>query len=307
MDLLITGTDGFIGGYLKDYFISYGHNVVGTVFDREPIGNEVKLDITKTISFQNLPQTRFDAIIHSIGIVDQTAPKKLLFAVNAEGTNNLLSWAKDIDFNHLLYLSSISVYGRRAMGQNRTETKTKRYEGRFSIAYGRSKAKAEKYIEESGLNYTILRLPAVLGAKDTFLSPSIISALKADKFYFAGKKDHLVSTLYIKNLGSILKKILDIGPLNDAFNCTDYHVSWKEFVGEFAKNLDVPLVIKRKSMLSILTHLGDKNYIYMMVNSYFGAHFPSDKLKQLIDFELSFPWQDGVKEAVNNYFTNLTK
>lgn len=302
LEILITGTDGFIGNYLKQYLKSNGSEVFGTVFIREPLENEVKFDIRKTEEFDKLPKRQFEVIIHTIGLIDQTAPKKRLFEINAEGTKKMLDWAMKNGCQHFIQLSSISVYGFKTMGENRTEDRTKRSQGRLMVPYGPSKAKAEIYIEESGLNYSILRLPSVLGEKDTFISPSIIPRLKNGTFFFSGKKnDKLFSTLYVKNLGPIIKKLINVGPLNNAFNCTDYQITWYEFVEEFAKNLNIELIPRKKSFLTLLTHLKDKNYLYLLTNSYYGAHFPNDKLKEKIGFEPEYPWQEGVKEAINGY------
>jgi len=161
--------------------------------------------------------------------------------------------------------------------------------------------KAERYFEKSGLPYTILRLPTVLGGNDTFVSQAIIPRLQNGTFYFAGKRDPQFSLLYVKNLGPIVRRLIEIGPQNDVFNCTDHSITWKEFIAEYAWILQIPLPDQKKSILSMLRQIQDKKYVYMMVNSYFGAHFPNEKLMQRIQFTPPFPWQAGVSEAIAAY------
>jgi nucleoside-diphosphate-sugar epimerase len=72
MNILITGTDGFIGSYLKEYFESKGYNVIGTVFFREAGEKEYHVDFTDLKDFNVLPEENFDIVIHTVGIVDQT-------------------------------------------------------------------------------------------------------------------------------------------------------------------------------------------------------------------------------------------
>ncbi len=230
MKIMITGTDGFVGETLKKYFQEKGYNVFGTVFMRDALENEVRFDIQKTKEFEKLPKENFDVIIHTAGIVDQTVPKKIMFNVNAEGTQRMLDWGKANGCNHFIQMSSVSVYGLKTNGEYRSEEKTKRYDGPLAIPYMRSKAKAERYIEKSGINYTILRLPAVLGRNDSYLSPAIIPRLKDGKFYFCGNDDKLFSVLFVKNLPAIIEKVIKAGPLNDVFNCVDHHVHWHEFI-----------------------------------------------------------------------------
>ena len=56
MELLITGTDGFMGQVLKDYFQSRGDSVFGTVYMREALENEIHFDIRKDQEFKKLPR-----------------------------------------------------------------------------------------------------------------------------------------------------------------------------------------------------------------------------------------------------------
>jgi len=127
----------------------------------------------------------------------------------------------------------IKVYGLRTMGVNHTEANTPRYTGRFFISYGRSKAKTEQYIEQAQIPYTLLRCPSVMGGNDTFTSQAIIPRLQNNTFFFASFKIPLFSMLYVKNLGSIIHRLIEVGPENDAFNCTDFSVPWKEFILQY--------------------------------------------------------------------------
>ena len=300
MKILITGSDGFIGSYLKTYLEKRGHIITGTVFQRSASNNEIELDVRLIENFEKLRNKTFDVIINTIGIVDQKQPKKLMFAVNFEGTKRLIDWSLDIGCKHFIQISSIAVYGLKTIGEYRTEESTKRYEGKFAIPYMRSKAKAEKYIESSGISYTLLRLPAVLGRNDTVLSSTIISRIQQRKFFFSGKKDRMISTLYIQNLGSLIEKVLKIGPKNDFFNCTDYHIKWTEFIQEYKKKLLIKENYSKKSIFSAFTHFNDKNYLLMITYSKFGSHFPNEKIRREFNWELEFKWQDGVSEAVQS-------
>ncbi|MFX0148571.1 MAG: NAD-dependent epimerase/dehydratase family protein [Candidatus Hodarchaeota archaeon] len=303
--ILITGTDGFIGSYLKKFFLENGYKVFGTVFLRQPNDNEIKIDFCKKQEFEKLPKRDFKFIIHTIGIVDQTVAKKLIKDVNATGTKLICNWALNRNCNHFIFISSVSAYGYRLLGENRTERETKRNWGIFGIPYMKSKAKAERYVEQSGLNYTILRLPPVIGKGDTFLSPAIIPKLLNGTFFFCSKKDRKYSTLYIKNLGPILKKIIESPPSCDIFNCTDFQITWKRLVEEYVKHLGINLTEQYKPLLSVFRNYNDKDYLLMIFFSRFGCQYPNDKLKIKYNFNPIFSWKDGVKEAVDNYLQNL--
>ncbi len=304
--VLITGTSGFVGRYLKNHLKSQGYLILGTVRSKEPLDDEIKVDITKIQDFNKLPQNHFQIIIHTAGIMaHKKVPRKKYFEINAEGTKNLIEWAKQNECNHFIQMSTVAVYGRGALGEDMKEDETKRINGRLSLPYGLSKARAEECLEQSGVGYTILRSPSILGEKDTFIGPSIIPQFQKDgTFYFYGKKDHKFSTLYIKNLGVIIEKLIQKGPLNDVFNCTDYTITWREFIEEFSKYLNIKLHPKKKSFFSFLWHVRNKSIQYLFANSYSGSHFSNEKLKNAINFKPTYPWQDGVKEVIDNFLKN---
>ena len=110
----------------------------------------------------------------------------------------------------------------------------------------------------------------------------------------------MISTLYIQNLGSLIEKVLEIGPKNDFFNCTDYHIKWADFIQEYTKKLSINMNYSKKSFLSVFTHFKDKGYLLMITYSKFGAHFPNEKIKRIFNWDPKFTWQDGVSEAVQS-------
>ena len=62
--ILITGTDGFIGSYLKNYLENKGFRIYGTVFRRNAKENEYKIDIRSIRSLDELQENNFDVIIN---------------------------------------------------------------------------------------------------------------------------------------------------------------------------------------------------------------------------------------------------
>ncbi len=298
MKILITGSDGFIGSELFRYFSEAGHYIFGTVYRREPNENEHRIDFCDTHEISRIPDIEYDCIVNTVGTLEHHMPEKRIFEINAGCTANILNWAEGGRCRHFIQISSIGVYGLRTMGENRTEDATKRYHGRFAIPYMRSKALAEKHIEDSGVPYTILRLPAVLGKMDTFLSPTIISFMERGAFYLYGSKERMVSIIYVRNLGPIINNIINAGPQDDFFNCADFHIPWKEFTGEYGRLLDRKLPEKRKSWLHLLAHPKREDYQLIITYSVFGSHFPTGKLASVIPLEPAFPWQEGVREAV---------
>jgi len=300
MKILITGTTGFIGRTLFSHLQNQGHDVFGTV-RRNPGPNEILCDITQPDFVNNLPNNNFDVIIHTVGCVDQTIAKKEMFRINAGGTQNMLNWGKAHACSHFIQISSTSVYGLTCMGEYRSE-KTPRCKV-AGIPYMTSKAKAEQLIEKSGLPFTTLRLPGVLGEEDSYLSPAIIPRLLNGTFSFSGKNDKLISTLFIDNFLLIIDKVLVHGPLNDNFNCTDNTTTWRTLINEYCRILDVNPGNNSISFYgSIKKQLEDKHLALTTSFSKFGAHYPNDKLRaRLGSLPVKHSWEEGVATAVKGY------
>jgi len=298
MRVLVTGCDGFIGASVTRDLRQAGHEVLGTCYKREPGADELFLDLTDPGTFDNLPETPFDAVVHAAGIVDQRIRRKRMIAVNTGGTKRLLSWARGSRVDHFIYLSSISVYGFKTLGRNRFEEVTRRSRGIPVVPYMASKVRAERAIEASGLGYTLLRLPPVVGRGDTSLSPTVISALRNGTFFTCGSGQHKVSLMAAANLGPLIHRMLITGPGNRALNCCDAHVPWHFLVAEYAERLGVAVPTRKRSFLSILTRLGDKRYLLLATFSRFGAHFPDDLLKSRYPHRHAVRWQAAVADAV---------
>lgn len=295
--VFIAGADGFVGSILKDALVDKGYDVCGGVYVREPGDKEVTLDVSRPQSFEAIPAGDFDAVINNAGVVDQTIPAKIMFAVNAEGTRNTLEWARSRNCKHFIQISSISVVGLKAMGQNRSEARAKR--SRFmGVPYQRSKAKGEMYVDRSGLPRTIFRLPSVLGDGDTVITPAIGAALEDGSYFRCGNKDPLLSIVNVRDFPDMVHKALERGPDNEIYNASSHHVRWSRIVAQYAKELGTSVPQTQKPLLSMLTHLHDKLYLYLLTNSRFGAHFPSDKFFSSHDYRPDYTWQQGVAEAV---------
>jgi nucleoside-diphosphate-sugar epimerase len=164
-----------------------------------------------------------------------------------------------------------------------------------------SKIRAERAIESSGLGYTLLRLAPVLGRGDTYLSPTIISALQSGTFFTCGTGLNRVSLSVAANLGSLIHRILTAGPTQRAFNCCDAHVRWRYLVAEYAEVLGVAVPDRKRPLLGLITHLADKRYLLLSTFSRFGAHFPDDLLRGSFPLQHAISWQGGVAEAVSGY------
>ncbi|MCA9774945.1 MAG: NAD(P)-dependent oxidoreductase [Myxococcales bacterium] len=294
--ILLTGADGFVGRAIARELRARGHRVFGTTYLEEPGPDEGRVDLTREEEPAKLPEGPFDAVIHNAGLVRQDMPRLAYFAVNTEGTRRILEWERAHGIPHHIQISSIGVYGLRAMGEDRREDRTPRQRW-FGVAYQRSKAAAERVIERSGVPYTLLRLPMIVGPGDTMVAPVLGRALLDGTFFRSGSGDSEVSVICVANLPDILEAVIAKGPTCDAYNCSDHSMRWSELVGAYAAALGVGVPRRRRSIAWIPLKMADKGFLYLATNARFGAHFPNEKLRRTFGWSPRVDWRDAVRAS----------
>ncbi|HVI05918.1 MAG TPA: NAD(P)-dependent oxidoreductase [Sphingomicrobium sp.] len=149
MRLAITGGTGFVGSHLVDAALGAGHHVVALArqdqLPREGV-DWIRGDLSSRDALERLV-TGVDAIIHVAGTIK--APNAAGFEVgNVEGTLAMLAAATAGGIHRFIHLSSLAAR-----------------EPKLSL-YGASKARAEELVYGSGLDWVIVRPPAVYGPGD---------------------------------------------------------------------------------------------------------------------------------------------
>ena len=149
--ILITGDKGFIGSHLSDAF---GQSVGYDLKDGKDIRNRMALD-------QLFETNHFDTVIHCAALTGvrrgEAYPEEYL-STNVIGTKNLVDLSEKYGVKHFIHFSSSSVYGeagaRRLSEDDPLEPNS---------IYGMSKLTAEKLVQRSNLDYTIIRPFTVYG------------------------------------------------------------------------------------------------------------------------------------------------
>lgn len=193
--IVITGANGFIGKELIKFLSEKKEKIRCLVIEGENTtelkhyGAEIIYgDILNKNAVTNLVKdSRY--IVHLAAVVTSNNPGRL-YKVNVEGTRNIVDACKENNIKRILFTSSIAAVAKH-LG-----------------TYGKSKMEAEKIIEESGLDYTILRPTLVYGRKGPEFNDlvSLIKKLPIIPLIGGGKaKKHPV---YLKDLAKLIVKIL---------------------------------------------------------------------------------------------------
>jgi nucleoside-diphosphate-sugar epimerase len=274
MDILITGSNGFLGkevySFLKD------EHVISELSNLYP-GYSIRLD-------QEIPLFRggFDVVLHIAGKAHIGSPKKNemqeFYNVNVIGTQNLLAGLEKAGVpKQFVFISSVAVYGKDC-GKNYDESTPLNAKD----AYGKSKITAELIIlnwcRKHNVICTILRLPLVVGINPPGNLGALINAIRG-MYYFniSGGKARKSMVL----AADIAKCILKVAEFGGIYNLTDgYHPSFNELSYCIAyqlgkkKPLNMPYWMARS-----IAYFGD---LFGMEDS-----FNSRKLKKIIS-DLTF-------------------
>ena len=147
--LAMTGCTGFVGSTTLEAALGAGH-AVRALTRRDMPAREgvewVRGTLSDEASLADLCKGS-DAVIHIAALTNTPDPTDFE-AANVTGTQAMIAGAKRANIKRFVFVSSLSAR-----------------EPKLS-AYGASKAKAERLVEASGLDWTIVRPPAVYGPRD---------------------------------------------------------------------------------------------------------------------------------------------
>lgn len=147
--LAITGATGFVGSAVLDAALGAGHQVRALTRRDQPTRAGVtwlRGDLADMLALTALAEGA-DAVVHVAGLTNTPDPAAFETA-NVAGTANVMAAMQDAGTRRLVFVSSLAAR-----------------EPRLS-AYGASKSKAETLVEASGLDWTMVRPPAVYGPRD---------------------------------------------------------------------------------------------------------------------------------------------
>ncbi len=234
MKVLVTGSTGFLGGRLIDYFLATGHEVIALGADRytcltdNNVTSPVVIDWTNRCELGTICQ-QVGAVIHAAGpnALDCLSGKTSAITFHDRYTRPLLEACKLANVTRFFFLSSVHVYSSRFLGPYDEESLTLN-----DHPYAQMKLDGEKMVaayRERGLHYFNLRLSNVIGYPVT---PRI-------KAWNLVANDYALqlaysNTVIIKGEKSSTRDFL---PMSDFLNAIDLLVNLQKVPQDFTFNV----------------------------------------------------------------------
>ncbi len=244
---LVTGATGFIGGHLADRLLREGVHV--RAFVRDPAkasqlaaqGAEIFVgDITRPATLPPALQG-CQILFHAAAYVGESGDREAVWAVNVDGTRNVVQAAVDTGLERFVHVSSCAVYGspQRFDIDESTPTRLK------GEVYHDSKLAAEQIVfqayREQDLPVVVARPSQVYGPGSRQFTIRPVELIKAGRMILIDGGRHLCKPVYIDSVVEGLLRCAQVDEaVGQAINLTDgIGVPWRDFFGYYGKMLGV--------------------------------------------------------------------
>lgn len=289
LTILVTGATGLVGFHAVKEFLAKGHSVIAWVRGGsrtgalESLPGQSSLEIArgelKDADALRKAMSGVDVVVHAAGLVDPHALREEIYAVNVEGTRNVLAAAGASGVKHFIHISSLSVITGQCDQYNVDESAPLVYCGE---SYADSKVDAEKAVSEwygkSSMMVTILRPGFIYGPGERAWMPRLMENLRTGRAMLIDGGTKQCNVIYVNNLVLAIElSMLNPHADKQAFNLTDGEtVTKKTLFDSICDSMGYKRVTKRVPGFVAKTACE--------VVSAIAPHLPPEKRKNLTRF-----------------------
>lgn len=312
---LIIGGSGFVGSFLMKEINS--EHIYNLDKNPSPFFNKK----TTIGDIRNVSEIKITSDISSVVLLaaehrDDVSPSSLYYDVNVQGTKNVLDKMDEVGIKHLIFTSSVAIYGLDKVNPNETHPQDP-----FNH-YGKSKWQAEQFIKEwyekdpKDKSVTIIRPTVIFGERNRGNVYNLLKQISSGRFLMVGKGQNKKSMAYVGNVVAFIKDRLNKAePGYQIFNYADKpDFNMNELVStiEDRMNLSIP---KRKipywlgllgggcfDLLSVV--IRKKLSVSAVRVKKFCATTQFDAAKAHSSFEAPYSLKEGLDKTLEHEFIN---
>ena len=241
-DILVTGGSGLVGSELIMQLLAAG-NKVKAIYNKTPLADfksknltTFKCDILDTSTLEYAMEG-ITKVYHCAAIVSLNSKNKdKLFAVNIDGTTNIVNAAIDAGVKKLLHVSSVAALGRLREGQHVTEEMYWTEETNNSD-YGKSKFLAEMEVWRGigeGLQAVIVNPSIILGG--TSWNKGSMEIFKSAFEEFSWYTEGISGFVDVRDVAKVMILLMDSGITNQRFILNAENIPYKNVFSEIARS-----------------------------------------------------------------------
>ena len=200
---VVIGGKGFVGSN----FLT--NNVKTRVLDKVGIAGEYA-DITIPETLLGRLSSNDIVLLLAAEHRDDVSPISSYYETNVKGTLNVLEEMDRVGCKHLIFTSSVAVYGLNKVNPDENHPVDP-----FNH-YGKSKWDAEKVIkawydnDPAGKSVTIIRPTVIFGEKNRGNVYNLLKQIASGKFLMIGKGQNRKSMAYVGNVAAFIKHRLEL-------------------------------------------------------------------------------------------------
>jgi len=248
--LFVTGGTGRLGQRFIHLALEKGYKVTALVRDvkkAHDVFQELNIELVQGDITTASPDVLRDAmrgkdVVHIAAVVDFRASYGALKAINVDGTRRMVDAATAEHVERFVHMSSTGIYHHPKslpIDENQEPTPL--------AGYGQTKLEAEQVVQQSGLDYVMIRAPAIYGPGFDEGFHMVVDWVKKGKMPIMGNGNNRVPLIHVDDVAQALMLALERQDIHrDAFIVTSgEELTQKDCLQIVAKKLGVPAPAKK--------------------------------------------------------------
>lgn len=229
MNILVTGSNGFIGSHVARYLKDKGHYVVGLgriakPHDEEDINEYISCDLgsDKASVIPTLVSVKLDAVVHLAADMRKEPHLVEVITANCAGTQRLLEMCEANGIKVFLQLSSLPVIGKPLLHPITEEHPIHPYTV-YHITKRTEELLANYAYEYHGVRTASFRISAPIGPRvnpNTIFPTFVRKALANEDIVLLGKGTRKQNYVYVKDIAKCLELSLTSEQTHGVYNLT---------------------------------------------------------------------------------------
>lgn len=307
MNILITGTTGFVGTALTEQVSSFYDTIVLIRTQNNALSSNIQQLVTANIFEANLPDN-IDVIIHLAGrahiLNEQTTdPLSEFRKVNVEGTLQLARQALDKKVKRFIFMSSIGVNGSVTMQQPFTEDALPQPHADYAVSKLEAELELKKLFAGSDTELVIIRPPLVYAAHAPGNFARLLKLVASNlPLPFAGTKNKR-SFVALENLVDFIQTCIEHpNAANQTFLVADQsHISTRELVQYLKQGMGKTpyFVYIPQSLMKLGAACVGKSKLYEQL--FESLEVDASKAQKLLGWTAPLSTQQAMRQAGQNY------